>query len=284
MSLSRSSQRRHEDRNHIEPEVEVLAEPPRANFGRQILVRRSNDAHVDLHARGPAHRLDNLFLQGAQHLGLRLQAHVTYLVEEQRAAVRQLELAAAIGYGPGERPLHVAEQLALDQLLGNRGAVHLDERPLHPPAAHVNRSRHQLLAGAVFAMDENPAVGGRRHRDLLQQLAEHVALPHHRLAAIDRRAQLAVLDLEAALPDGVPDHQHGLLERQRLLDEIERPHLDRAHGRLDVAMAGDHDDRRVDPPLLQPGQCREAVHARQPDVEDDGVERRARRAIQAGFA
>ena len=77
---------------------------------------------------GAADRLDDLLLERAQHLGLRLEAHVADLVEEQRAAVGQLELAAAIGDRAGERALHVPEQLALDQLLGNRGAVHLDER------------------------------------------------------------------------------------------------------------------------------------------------------------
>ena len=37
-------------------------------------------------------------------------------------------LPGAIGDGAGERALHVAEQLALDQLARNRRAVHFDER------------------------------------------------------------------------------------------------------------------------------------------------------------
>ena len=67
-------------------------------------------------------------LQHAQHLRLRGEAHVADLVEEQRAAVGLLELPGAIGDRAGERALHVAEQLALDQLARNRRAVHLDER------------------------------------------------------------------------------------------------------------------------------------------------------------
>ena len=101
---------------------------PRADLGRQVLVRRRDHPHVDLDARRAADRLDRLLLQHAQHLGLRLQAHVADLVEEDRAAVGDLELAAAIGDRAGERAAHVAEQLALDQLLRNRRAVDLDER------------------------------------------------------------------------------------------------------------------------------------------------------------
>ena len=77
---------------------------------------------------GAADRLHRLLLQHAQHLGLRLQAHVADFVEENRAAVGHLELAAAIRDRAGERAPHMAEQLALDQLLGNRGAVDFDER------------------------------------------------------------------------------------------------------------------------------------------------------------
>ena len=184
----------------------------------------------------------------------------------------------------GERALHVAEQLALDQLLGNRGAVDLDERPGAPTAQRVDAARDELLAGAVLAVDQHAAVGRRRHRDLLAQLRHHVALADHRQPAIDVRAQRAVLRLEPALPHGVADDQDRLLERERLLDEVEGAHLDRAHGRLDVAVPGDHDHRRVDAALAQPRQRRQPVHARQPDVEHDDVVRRAQHAIEAGLA
>ena len=49
-------------------------------------------------------------------------------------AVGDLELAAPVGDRARERAPDVAEQLALDQLLGNRRAVDFDERPAAPPA------------------------------------------------------------------------------------------------------------------------------------------------------
>ena len=278
------AQRRHENRDDVQAEVEILAEAAGADLGLQILVGRRQHARVHLDPRRPADRLHRLLLQHAQHLGLRLQAHVADLVEEDRAAVGDLELAAPIRDGAGERAAHVAEQLALDQLFGNRRAVDLDERRRPAPAQRVDRARDELLAGAVLAVDEHAAVGRRRHRHLLAQLAHRVALAHHRLVAIDAGAQRAVLGLEPALPQRVADDEDGLLERQRLLDEVERAHLDRADRRLDVAVAGDEDDLRVDLPLAQPRQRREAVHARQPDVEHDQIDRPARDALEALFA
>jgi hypothetical protein len=82
----------------------------------------------------------------------------------------------------------------------------------------------------------------------------------------------------------VANDEDGLLERERLLDEVEGAHLDRADGRLDVAVARDQHDLRVHLTLAQAGQRREAVHARQPDVEDDQVEGTARDALEALLA
>jgi hypothetical protein len=64
------------------------------------------------------------------------------------------------------------------------------------------------------------------------------ALPDHRVARVDAGPQRLVLGLEMTLPQRVAHDQHRLLERQRLLDEVERAHLDRAHRRFDIAVAG----------------------------------------------
>ena len=51
------------------------------------------------------------------------------LVEEERAALRQLDLAGHAAIGAGERAALVAEELALDELDRQRRAVDGDERP-----------------------------------------------------------------------------------------------------------------------------------------------------------
>ena len=277
------AQRRDENRDDVQAEVEVFAEAAGADLGGQILVGGGEHARVHADARGSADRLHHLFLQHAQHLRLRLQRHVADLVEEDRAAVRELELAAPIGDGARERATDVAEQLALDQLLGDGGTVDLDERPRAPAAHGVDVARHQLLAGAVLAVDQHPAVGRRRHRDLLAQLHHRVALADHRVLRVDLRAQRLIFGLEPPLPQRVADDEHRLLQRQRLLDEIERAHLDPADRRLDVAVPRDHDDLRFDLPLAHARERGEPIHSRQPDVEDDDVVGLAAEALEARF-
>ena len=115
--------------------------------GFEILVRRRDDADVHLDRPRRPEPLDLPFLQHAQDLGLRLRAHVADFVEEDRAAVGLLELADLLLGRAGERALLVAEQLRLDQLLGNRGAVHLHEPLAAAQAVAVDRARDELLAG-----------------------------------------------------------------------------------------------------------------------------------------
>ena len=60
-------------------------------------------------------------------LGLR-QREIAHLIQKNRAAVRQFELAAAQRRGARERTLLVPEQLRLQQLRWDGSAVHLHER------------------------------------------------------------------------------------------------------------------------------------------------------------
>ena len=63
-------------------------------------------------------RLELALLQHAQQLRLQAAAHRADLVEEDRAAVGQRELALLAGGGAGERAAHVAEQLRFEQRFG----------------------------------------------------------------------------------------------------------------------------------------------------------------------
>ena len=115
----------------------------------------------------------------AQQLGLHLQADVADLVEEQRAAVGQLEAADLVAVGAGERALDVAEQLAFQQARRQGGAVDLDERLAGPRAVVVDAPGQQFLAGAALAAEQHGGSAGGHLADQLQQL------PHRRAGADD---------------------------------------------------------------------------------------------------
>src|SRR6185295_16294178 len=100
----------------------------------------------------------------AQDLDLQEERELPDLIEEQRALVSELELALALDVSPGERAALVAEQLGLEQRLGDRAAVDRDERAVAPTRPAVHGTRDELLAGAALAFDQH---GGVRLRDTL---------------------------------------------------------------------------------------------------------------------
>ena len=121
--------------------------------------------------RSLADALELALLQHAQELRLQVERHVADLVEEERAAVGQLEAAARSRDRAGEGALLVAEELALEQLARDRGAVDRDERARRARRARlVDGARDQLLAGAGLAGDEHGRVGRRHPLDLAHAL------------------------------------------------------------------------------------------------------------------
>ncbi len=115
MSSTRSRSGGIRDRKDVEAVVQIAPERSVLDHALEIAVRRRHDAHI--HALSPraAKALELALLQDAQQLGLHFHRDVADLVEEQRAAVRQLEPARPARDRARERALLVSEQLALEQ-------------------------------------------------------------------------------------------------------------------------------------------------------------------------
>ena len=91
------AERRNENREDIEPEVEVGRGNGHAATSRvQITIRRRDDAHVDVQAARSADALELALLQHPQQLGLRLEGSSPISSRNSGAAVRELEAAAAL--------------------------------------------------------------------------------------------------------------------------------------------------------------------------------------------
>src|SRR6202795_1159296 len=241
---------RHLNRDDVEPIKEILAEAAGADLLLEVLVRGGDDADVHADRLLAADTLEGLLLQDAQHLGLGLEAHVPDLVEEDRAPVRQLELAPAARDGAGEGAPLVAEELGLDQLLRHGGAVDLYEGSLGASGAGVDGARDQLLARAALAVDQDTPRCRRRDRDLLAHLLDDGALADDLLAALHALPQLAMLLLQACMLERALHDEERLLEGVRFLDKAASTALGRLDGRLDGAMARDHHHGAPRPPLL----------------------------------
>ena len=126
--LDALAQRRQPHRNHVEAVVEIFAERAVLDRALEVDVGRRDQPERGADRPSAADALDLALLDRAQQLGLQVELQIADLVEEQRAAVGQLELADALLQRAGERALLVAEQRALDQLARNRRHVDGDER------------------------------------------------------------------------------------------------------------------------------------------------------------
>ena len=259
------------DRDHVEAVVEVLTEAPLRDQRGEVAVGRRDHAHVDLDRLLAADALERLFLQRAQHLRLRAHAHVADLVEEQGAAIRLLEAPASSRVSTREGPALVAEELGLDELVGDGRAVDLDERLRSPRGHRVDGTRHQLLAAAVLAVDQHATARRRRRRDLFAKQMHDGGLADDLGALGEPRAQGGVLALEPGVLERARHREERLFQRERLLDEVVGAKPGGFHRGLDRAVAGDHHDHRVGSQAPQLGQRVEPVHARHPDVEEDQV-------------
>src|SRR5213592_380051 len=95
-----------------------------------------------------AHALDLPLLHGPQDLRLQREAHVRHLVQEQGASPGLLEAPDLAGDRAGEGAFLVPEQLALEQVLRNGGAVDGDERPGRPRPIQMDGAGDDLLPRA----------------------------------------------------------------------------------------------------------------------------------------
>ena len=149
---------------------------PLSTCAGQILVGRGDDAHVDRDRLGRADAGDLAIFDRAQQPVLRRHRQGAELVEEQGAAVGFLEPAVAGLGGAGEAARLVAEQFGLDQIFGQRGAVHDDQRPGPARRQMVETLGDQLLAGAALADHQHRPVERRGAARALDRVEEGQAL------------------------------------------------------------------------------------------------------------
>ena len=112
--LAALAQRRDHERNHVEPIEQILAKTTGLDLMLQALIGGRDDAHIHSHGHGCADRLETLFFENAQHLGLRLEGHVADFIQKQCSAISQLELSFLGVRGAGERAFGVAEEFTFD--------------------------------------------------------------------------------------------------------------------------------------------------------------------------
>ena len=122
---------------------------------------------VDVKRLRTADALELLLLERAKDLGLEREWQIADLVEEQRAAMGQLESSWLALRGARERALFVAEQLAFEQRLGDRRAIDRDERSVGARAQRVQRSGEEFFPSSALTLEEDGRIRRGRAMELL---------------------------------------------------------------------------------------------------------------------
>ena len=275
------AQRRHAQRVDVEAIVEILSKAARVDFALEIAVGGRDDARRDRDGPVAADTHHLPVFEHAQQLGLRRQRQLSDLVEKQRSAAGVLECAAAQAIGAGKRAALVAEQLALDQLLGQRRAVHRDERRLRARPQPMQLARDQLLARAALTDDQDTARNRRDTRDAHRAARASGALsPMSDVSPSNRDcSDRSSLDQPPAR-HRVFDLLNHALDRLRLVDESVRAQPHGLNAAIVTAGAGVDDDGRVDAALLQTAQDLETIGPRHLEIEDHAIDRLARQNVE----
>ena len=174
----------------------------------------------------------------------------------------------------GEGAPLVPEQLALDEVLRDGRAVHLDERLVAPRRAPVERLRDELLAGAALAGDEDRRGGVRHLPDDVVDGLHRRRLAHERRTFPVREVRVDVLALEVVGARRLGDDLLQLLLLEGLRDVVERPRLERRDRAVHRAVGGDDDDRDVGELGGDPPQQLHPAELRHHEVRHDHVHRR----------
>src|SRR5581483_261893 len=230
--LGALAQGRQQNRNHVDPVVEIGAELAVGDRFLEVAICRAYQPHVNPNRPHAADSFELALLERAQELGLKRGRRVADFIEEERAAMSLFETALMFAHRPGERAFLVSEQFGFDQRLRECRTVHLHEGSVLAGTKIVNRPRDQLLAGAAFSAQENRRIAGRGLMNVRKDLV-------HQLALADDVLEL-VPALQLALQHAVLTHQMGpigfdrLMEPDSLTDQV-RYHAEKA----DIALIAD---------------------------------------------
>ena len=187
-------------------------------------------------------------------------------------AIGQLEAARPPVHGASERALFVAEDLALEQRLGDGRTVEPDEWRLDARAQLMDRLGDQLLAGAGFSKDEDRC---RRRRRLLDDTVDGA---HRRAVADDaaeaaavgqlapQRLVFALLDVQLRQPIQQPPQP---LRIDRLAEIVLGASFDGLDRRVHRPLGGEQDHLHMVGIVANRLEQFDAVHARHHEVGHD---------------
>src|ERR1700757_1656929 len=136
---------------------------------------------------------------------------------------------------PSEGTFLMTEQLRLDQLCRNRGAVQRDEWRGRPRASIMKRARNQFFACSRLAENTDSRLTGSDPIYLRHDAPHRLALPND-LVLPQPLLPLTIFPLEPLQAKSVIHGQQQLLSRNRFFEKVERSQSCGTHRHLDMRL------------------------------------------------
>ena len=210
--------------------------------GFEIAMRGGEDAHIDTNVFVAADALEGAFLEDAEKFRLCVGMEVADFVEEDSSAVGLLEFAnAAIGRA-GEGAAFVTEQFAFQEIAGNGGAIHCDERFVGAIAVLINGARDEFLAGAGFAANQDRDRSARDTTDGFVNLLHRFAVADEGAGFTGGFAEADFFEHQFGIAKSFSDEIEQFVGLERLGEVFVSPELGCFDGGFGAAVRGHHDD------------------------------------------
>ena len=177
--------------------------------------------------------------------------------------------------GAGESPALMTEEFGLEQVFGNRRAVHRNKRQRRPSSIGVNCTGNPLLAGACFPRDKD-----RRGQ---------VGHPGNPLVHVDHARRGPDQDV-VSVPRGITgrdlrlhgcrcmlqyprEHCGNFLRCTGLCQVLVSPGVESSDNGFNIGPCAHYDDPNIVAHRMQRPDCIEGVHIGQNDIHNDAVRR-----------
>ena len=150
---------------------------------------------------------------------LETQRQIADLVEKYRAAAGPSKEPLLVADRAREGPAKMAEELALEQMLRDRAAIHGEENAIPPLTEMVDRAGDDLLTHAALASDQHRAL---RRRDPLYEVHDvaHRGRAPDQVVEVPMARDLApeelVLPRDLAMAQQMVDLVQDVVEAERL--------------------------------------------------------------------
>ena len=167
----------------------------------------------------------------------------------------------------------MAEELALEHVRRNRGAVHRHEQLIPSRRGEVDGAGRDLLARAGLPGEQHARARRRHLRDLRADATHRGAVADQAIgAARQLAAQEVVLSHQAARGEHAIDGQIQRLHVERPQQVVACAQSQRFDGAVDAAVSRHQDHRQIQPVLAHPSQQLDAVQARHAQIRAHEVD------------